>query len=210
MASFHSPVLKAAFNSSFIEGQTQEYRFHGVREETLRLLVHWLYSMYTVYTPQRMYLGQRSKLTGYIAQTVDIRQLEDGHKEDPDFKIEEDFSLVELWTVGDMLLILSLQNSVIDHMSELNNATSITPTNVIKWVWKNTGEESLLRQWLLHKCAFHLQSAWITNHPDQFPKAFLLQFAVMLNDSFPSDEKKKKMKAKDSSDFHVKEIERKD
>lgn len=43
-AIYHSPVLKAAFNSNFIEGKTQEYGLHDINEEVARLLTTWLYT----------------------------------------------------------------------------------------------------------------------------------------------------------------------
>ncbi|KAH9215304.1 hypothetical protein DL95DRAFT_249351, partial [Leptodontidium sp. 2 PMI_412] len=43
-ACHYSPVLEAAFNGNFIEGQTQEYKFYDTGEEATRLLVHWLYT----------------------------------------------------------------------------------------------------------------------------------------------------------------------
>lgn len=43
-ACHYSPVLRAAFNSSFIEGETQTYDLDDVEEETVRLLVHWIYT----------------------------------------------------------------------------------------------------------------------------------------------------------------------
>ncbi|KAK0126627.1 hypothetical protein ONS95_008213 [Cadophora gregata] len=43
-ACHYSPVFDAAFNGNFLEGQTQEYKIQDVDEETVRLLVHWLYT----------------------------------------------------------------------------------------------------------------------------------------------------------------------
>ncbi|KAG4427590.1 hypothetical protein IFR05_016927 [Cadophora sp. M221] len=43
-ASHYSPVLKAAFNSSFIAGQTQIYNLPEADEDTVRLLFHWFYT----------------------------------------------------------------------------------------------------------------------------------------------------------------------
>ncbi len=40
----YSPVLRAAFNSAFIEGQTQTYTIEEFDDTTGWLLAHWLYS----------------------------------------------------------------------------------------------------------------------------------------------------------------------
>lgn len=43
-ACHYSPVLNAAFNSEFLEGQTQAYTLEEPDEATTRLLIHWLYT----------------------------------------------------------------------------------------------------------------------------------------------------------------------
>jgi hypothetical protein len=45
-----SPVFRAAFNSNFIEGQTQTYRLEDTRERTVSLLVQWIYNNDTYVT----------------------------------------------------------------------------------------------------------------------------------------------------------------
>ena len=42
-ACYHSKVLNTAFNSNFIEGQTQTYRLEDTTPGTFKLLVQWLY-----------------------------------------------------------------------------------------------------------------------------------------------------------------------
>jgi uncharacterized protein YegP (UPF0339 family) len=43
-ACHYSPVLKAAFNSEFIESQTQTYRLEDAADKAVRLLNHWMYT----------------------------------------------------------------------------------------------------------------------------------------------------------------------
>ena len=40
----HSPVFRAAFNSEFREGQEQMYELEDRSEDTIRVLIKWLYS----------------------------------------------------------------------------------------------------------------------------------------------------------------------
>jgi hypothetical protein len=42
-ARHHSPVLKAAFNSDFLEGRTQNYWLEEENEEAIRLLIHCMW-----------------------------------------------------------------------------------------------------------------------------------------------------------------------
>jgi hypothetical protein len=39
-----SPVLRAAFNSDFVEGQTQRYALEDTTEDTFRLFSEWIYT----------------------------------------------------------------------------------------------------------------------------------------------------------------------
>ncbi|TVY24083.1 hypothetical protein LHYA1_G006973 [Lachnellula hyalina] len=69
-ACHYSPVPKAAFNSEFIEGQTQTYVLEEATEPVARLLVDWLYT-----------------------QQLDICRYEKTHPK----KAEEGLSLCRLW-----------------------------------------------------------------------------------------------------------------
>ena len=81
-ARHHSPVLRAAFDSKFIEGITKTYRL-DTTERAVRLLVNWMYT-----------------------EKLDVQQLGDNPPaNDTDAAAHEDFSLVELWVLADKLLI---------------------------------------------------------------------------------------------------------
>jgi hypothetical protein len=43
VAVLYSQVFKAAFNSDFVEGQTQTYNLEGANIEAFSLVVQWLY-----------------------------------------------------------------------------------------------------------------------------------------------------------------------
>ena len=72
-ACHYFPVLKAAFNSEFIEGQTQTYVLEEVTEPVARLLVDWLYT-----------------------QKLDICRYENDHPK----RVEEGLSLCRLWVLA--------------------------------------------------------------------------------------------------------------
>jgi hypothetical protein len=82
----YSHILNAAFNSKYIEGQTQTYRFGDTTEEVIQLLVQWLYR-----------------------QSLDILQLEPSATYD----YAEYESLFDLWILADRLFIPQLQNFVL-------------------------------------------------------------------------------------------------
>ncbi|PMD14862.1 hypothetical protein NA56DRAFT_365262 [Hyaloscypha hepaticicola] len=101
-ACHHSPVLSAAFNSNFMEGETQTYRLEDINPSTFRLLVQWLY---------------HGKFD--VFKQDDLECADD--ENDPEIEklwAAQDLDLVQLWIVADKLLIRPLQNAVIAVLEE--------------------------------------------------------------------------------------------
>ncbi|KAG4424720.1 hypothetical protein IFR04_002068 [Cadophora malorum] len=98
-ACYHSKVLNAAFNSNFIEGQTQTYQLEDTTPGTFKLLVQWLYT-------QKLKISQLTcpEQFGGLAEKVD---------RDADVCwYEEDMNLARLWVLADRLGMPKLQNNV--------------------------------------------------------------------------------------------------
>lgn len=127
----YSPALNAAFNSTFVEDQTQEYHLEvdGIDENVVHFLVHWIYS-----------------------QQVDLQQL--GAWEE---KWKQDFvyynALFKLYVLSNKLLISRLQNAVIEAIEAVHEKSNRLPTSFIRCTYKNTDEDSALRHYLVHVCA---------------------------------------------------------
>jgi hypothetical protein len=153
---FYSPVLKVAFSSEYIEGQTQTYRLEDTTEDVVRLLVHWLYT-----------------------RKLDIHQL-DELKDLGDIAKKEEKSLAKLWVLADDLDIPKLQNDIICLMEELRVHTGWIPTSTIPFVWENTQTTSPLRRYLLDRCTFDLDESWLRWSPSHSPKEMLLELATNL------------------------------
>ncbi|KAE9374841.1 hypothetical protein N431DRAFT_335667, partial [Stipitochalara longipes BDJ] len=85
-----SPVLKAAFNSSFVEGQTHNYRLDDILPGTFRLFVQWLYE-------------GKFKMVYYDPPITEAVQ----KKTDDRFR-----GLCQLWILAERLIIPRLQNQV--------------------------------------------------------------------------------------------------
>jgi hypothetical protein len=98
-ACHYSPVLNAAFNSQFIEGQTQTYRLEDTMEGTFRLFVQWLYY-----------------------QQLELLQLQDGEF-DHDLASDEDKRLFGLWILTDKLGAPHLQNLAIESIEKIHYKT---------------------------------------------------------------------------------------
>lgn len=94
-ACFWSPVLKAAFNSNFVEGQTQKFRLQDTTERALMLLNDWLYTQNTNIVESQVWDRQRGI---------------------PEFNAnsDQDNAMVELWVLAEKLIIPRLQNQVIE------------------------------------------------------------------------------------------------
>ncbi|PVH71450.1 hypothetical protein DL98DRAFT_596956 [Cadophora sp. DSE1049] len=91
----YSPVLKTAFNSNFIEGQTQTY-LEDIPIEAFRMLIKWFHT-----------------------QKIERFDFADIDTDSADWETrgalaeEHSVNLVHLWIVADKLLIARLQNIAI-------------------------------------------------------------------------------------------------
>jgi hypothetical protein len=162
-ACHYSPVLKAAFSSNFVEGQTQTYTFQDTSNEAVRLLTHWFYTQ-TLDT-------QRFDTTDFEKAT-----------NNPDFRAGID-GMFRLWVLAEKLLIPSLQNLVVRELISHRAKTGVTPTLYFNYVYENTSAGSPLRRLILDTCAAFLVSSWYSEHSSQFPKEMLLDLVTMMTKS---------------------------
>ncbi|KAE9381286.1 hypothetical protein N431DRAFT_490688 [Stipitochalara longipes BDJ] len=146
-ACHYSPVFKAAFNSGFVEGQTQEYRVDEEDEEVIRLLVHWFYT-----------------------QQLDILQTpEDSQGDKSEVAGKEELCLAKLWVLADKLIIPQLQNMTLDVLAKLRlKSKAGIASKCLEFVCANTSKNSGLRRWFVHRCAFRLESSSFLEHPERW------------------------------------------
>jgi hypothetical protein len=150
----YSPILKAAFNSQFIEGQTQTYRLEDTTEGTVRLFVQWLYY-----------------------QQLEILQLQDDDVDD-DLAIDEDKSLFGVWILADKLGAPHLQNLAIESIKKINRKTQGLATMHLHYIYDNTSAGSLLRRYMVDQCRNYLLPESYTECPHYFPHEFLIELAA--------------------------------
>ncbi|TVY73306.1 hypothetical protein LSUE1_G005521 [Lachnellula suecica] len=151
-ACFYSPVFKAAFNSEFIEGKTQECRMEDVNENAAQFLVRWLY---------------HQELTTLVAP--------EGKCSQTDF-----ISLIQLWVLADKLLIPRLQNLAIREAAKICSKAGVDPSLEFNWVYANTVPESPLRSLMIDYCVSKMDSIVYTTHPDRFPAAMWMDLTIVL------------------------------
>jgi hypothetical protein len=109
----YSPVFKAAFNSDFVEGQTQTYNLEEAKVEAFSLVVQWLYGK--VFRPclTREEIdslrGSPNRHSLTAVQQESLKRI----------VLHSEF-LVRVWITADYLLIPRLQNLAVDEVGEIH------------------------------------------------------------------------------------------
>lgn len=171
VACFYSPVLKAAFTSNFIEGQTQTYKLEDVESGVFQLLVQWLYrqnieSSYTKIEMNALFVDP---------PTPEIEAVIDGMKENIQERVS---NLVRLWVLADRLQIPVLQNLVANSLYELRVLHRCDALQDLYYVYDNTLGGSALRRLMV--VAFAESYGRIMDCPEYVPKEMLLQIGRYL------------------------------
>ncbi|TVY49272.1 hypothetical protein LCER1_G008549, partial [Lachnellula cervina] len=148
---YHSPVLNAAFNSGFVEGQTQTYKLDDVSEGVFKLLVQWLYS-----------------------QKLTVQDLD--QKKDFTAIYWQDRNLAALYVLADRLAMPSLQNLVLEKIEHLSDKSSTIPTHSFYYVYNNTSKDSPLRKFFVAMSGKYANEAFYDPVDDvqYYPHQFLL------------------------------------
>ncbi|KAG4443030.1 hypothetical protein IFR05_001484 [Cadophora sp. M221] len=155
----HSPaidVLKAAFESDFIEGQTQTYRLEESTKGAVTFLMQFLYSQ---------------KL--HTIQLNDDCSIEDFQSKVPGMN-NEDHVLVELWTLGDLLHIPKLQNVALKAIHAIQEKANRVRIHSLKDVYSLTSSGSLLRKYFVEVAVFNMTHDGFDYCPDHYPHEMLL------------------------------------
>ncbi|KAE9381303.1 hypothetical protein N431DRAFT_314515, partial [Stipitochalara longipes BDJ] len=150
VACAHSKVLNAAFNSNFIEGQTQTYKLEDTIEAAFKLFMQWLYSQKLVLTA--------------LDNKLDYSKLIIG----PDTK-----SLTYLWVLADKLEMPALQNTALRAIQEISLRAEKIHTSTYPWLYKNTAPDSPLRRYSVAKLAT-LNVDKFAEKSKNFPKQMLV------------------------------------
>lgn len=152
IACFYSPVLKAAFESPFIEGQTQTYILNNVTQEAVQLLVDWLYF-----------------------QNIDLEQL-DTKPGDENTKIE---AMVQLWVLADRLLIPTLQNLLIRELDKWHVKERKICDSAFNFLYENSASDCPLRLFFVHQVVCSASYKIFLLSPSRYPKQMLLEIVTL-------------------------------
>ncbi|KAG4433068.1 hypothetical protein IFR05_011462 [Cadophora sp. M221] len=160
VACHHSDVLKAAFNSGFIEGSTQTYRLEDVSEGAFNFLIQWLYSQ---------------KLNLLVDDPDHVVNTKDEGED-----CDEDMHLAELWTLADRLNIPKLQNAVIDAFHSIFISHECLLCYSYHYIYQNTTANSKLRKYVCAPFAQYITLGFIKETAKHYPSEMLVDIAEML------------------------------
>jgi hypothetical protein len=176
----YSPVLKAALNSRFIEGQTQTYALDDTTDEVFRLLVQWFYGQKLespVTDAEVDSVGRLVAEDDWINPTIS-RFMKISH--------QHQTSLVGLWILADKLCIPALQNLVVDELELIRKSwpTGLIAYHVFQDVYKHTlpGMEisdNKLRYLLLTHVLYQSAGFEVRIYRSQFPHEMLIDYIFL-------------------------------
>lgn len=162
----HSPVLRAAFESGFIEGQTKTYVLDDTEPSTFRLLVQWLY------TQQVRFFLSESEVRGYngldrscpMNERTMLVRLKQQH-----------WDLVRLWILADKFCIVGLQNTAIDEIWKLYYDWNELPYHCLSYVYSTLPFGNVLRTFIFELFFCYMPFCY---QRDGLPDEFLQEMDV--------------------------------
>jgi hypothetical protein len=188
-----SPVLKAAFNSTFVEGQTQTYRLEDTTANAFRHLVQWFYS-------------KSMNFESHFENHVPRNSADWNSHQAPCRKKSR--TLVDLWILADKLLIPEVQNLVIEEIIAAYRTGCLgSIAYQVNHVYENTEPGTALRRVIATlfswRCdpeygTLYLGIGTICHHPE-----FLADIAIIYMKAVPSRSKNNHFAAIKASDFFV-------
>lgn len=121
----YSPFFDAAFNSSFIEGRTQEITMDECSPAAFQLFINWMYSCNHRIEPDTI-IGTSQMKTE---------------------------ALVALWLLADRCLVSFLQNQALRALDQVREKTRYRIASSSAVVYENTSDDSPLRRYLVRMIA---------------------------------------------------------
>ena len=181
-ACLKSPVLKAAFDGTFIEGQTQTYTLESTTPEAFRMFVKWLYS-------DRLGLQVHGSLENYnqLLNSNWFTEFPEETFQDPNQKEKhkdrcgrQDELLLELWILAEMLLMPRLQNYIVFVLLSIQRKCGTLGPTDYHSVYDNTTAESPIRRLIIDRCIYSREAYESAKSPHRFPSEMLFDLLTAL------------------------------
>ncbi|KAG9242708.1 hypothetical protein BJ878DRAFT_156297 [Calycina marina] len=166
-----SPVLSAAFNCPFTEGQIGEYKLKHAHPVVVSHFLSWAY---------RGILEVDWKFEGRD-WWIDIKSVKEGIIGTNHGKYIENWMnvLVGLWVLGDRLIIPSLQNLVINKLYDMSFVSHEFQPATLHYLYENTTIPATLRDFAVQH--FGYAKAWDHRDLNEYPEEFLYDVARSRN-----------------------------
>ncbi|PMD64785.1 uncharacterized protein K444DRAFT_625422 [Hyaloscypha bicolor E] len=165
-ACYYSPVLKAAFTSSFVEGQTQTYRVEDTDPDIFRLLIQWFYKQTFKHS------------TANSAESIIEEQsiVEVSEAEFPSAEIDSMYlNMVKLWILAERLIIPRLQNFIMDSLVEMSEES--WSTLWMATAYESTSSDSPLRRFAVDVLLYQVPAYGKKQCQNHFPRELLVDLA---------------------------------
>ena len=186
----YSSVLKAAFRSCFLEGQTQTYRLEDTDPKTFQLLVQWFHTQNFKHIPASVSVAVASvsKYESTEKSTQDIventaaalvqivkERLEKRRKQQPEIDTMY-LAMAQLYVLAERFVIPRFQNYIMTSLVEMANRSYSTAWMTV--AYEGTTAESPLRRFAVDMVLYQVASEWKKLHADGFPRELLVDVAV--------------------------------
>jgi hypothetical protein len=156
-----------AFNSNFVEGQTQTYKLEDTTPCAFRFLLQWIYS------EKLTIIFEQDEETQRAMQATEPPYYDRGLIVDGSFASVELQALAEAWILADKLIIPKLQNAVMNKLYFIAMKKGF-PTGCFNYVYANTQDGSPLRKILINFIAQLVQDGFIKKSSKAFPHQLLI------------------------------------
>ncbi|TEY57531.1 hypothetical protein BOTCAL_0215g00130 [Botryotinia calthae] len=172
----HSEVWDRAFNSAFIEGQTQTYHIEDADPEAFRLLTQWVYQEKFEHAHSREFSPRHNGDFYLIVQCM-----------------EEDGVLLRLWVLAEKFLIRGLQNYTMRVLCSKSLVCKLYLSSIeLRYVFHNTGEESALRRFVTEQHCWGKTDSLHGQDLFSYPVEVLVDIIVVLKKQLPENVRARK------------------
>jgi hypothetical protein len=173
IASNASPIFFAALektNKNSFQGKSQIYKLPNTSAAAFRLSMQWMYSLrFTII--QLMWPEDKAEIADFEAKAK-----------------EEDEALIELWILGDKLLMPSMQNDILFDIDEINSIVQKDLLYGLQYLMEHTDEKSPLRRYFVENVAWSYDMKALKKIED-LPKNFLLEVAAYAMEKMQDDDR---------------------
>jgi hypothetical protein len=166
-----SPVLRAAFNSNFIEGQTQTYTLEGC-DTAFQLIVQWMYRQ-SIAPP-----ATKEEFDLILAKDRSLRITQDSEIQLKMLRYPGE--LIAAWLEADYLQMPRLQNHLVDQMEQWRSDFHASAAIWIDFLYENVPRGTAIRELVFEQSVRFVSERWYSykKFPELFPKEFLLDHII--------------------------------